>query len=74
MSYHTTTKHALHKAPNTLGVQLGRIAVRKGISVVYIASNTGATRATVYNWFSGREVTNAYKRAVENLIATLSAT
>jgi len=36
-----------------------------------IAKKTGASRTTVYSWFAGRGVTNAYKTAVANLIADL---
>ena len=36
-----------------LGVSLGRAAIKKGISVVDIASSLGVSRQTVYNWFVG---------------------
>lgn len=36
-----------------LGVQLGRKCIKHGISVSKVASDLGATRQTVYNWFCG---------------------
>jgi transposase len=73
MSYHTNTKAALKAAPTTLGVRLGRVAIRKGISVLDIAHHTGASRATVYNWFVGGNVSNAYRQRVEQLLKDISA-
>lgn len=71
MSYHETTRQQLKDAPRTLGVRLGRLAIRKRISVQEIAAKTGASRTTVYNWFSGGGVTNAYKASVQALIQEL---
>lgn len=36
-----------------LGVALGRAAIKKGMSVAYIALDLGVSRQTVYNWFVG---------------------
>lgn len=58
-------------AAPTLGVKLGRLAVQKDVSVQDIATRTGASRTTVYSWFSGRGVTNAYQKTVTELIAAL---
>jgi transcriptional regulator with XRE-family HTH domain len=71
MSYHSKTRHTLRCGPNTIGVRLGRLAIRKGVSVMQIASKTGASRATVYNWFAGGAVSNAYRTAVTQLLAEL---
>ena len=68
MSYHTNTRAALKAAPNTLGVRLGRLAIRKGITVKEISLITGASRATVYSWFAGGTVSNAYRQRVEKLL------
>jgi transposase len=38
---------------NRLGVALGRVAIRNGISVAHIAVKLGVSRQTVYNWFVG---------------------
>lgn len=47
------------------------MAVRKKVSVQEIATKTGASRTTVYNWFAGGGVTNAYKDRVLALIQEL---
>jgi hypothetical protein len=73
MSYHTNTRVALQAAPNTLGVRLGRAAVRKGLSVSHISAEIGASRATVYSWFLGGRVSNAYHGPVERLLKSLTA-
>lgn len=73
MSYHTKTRIALRTAPNTLGVRLGRIAVRRGISVIDVAAKIGASRATVYSWFMGKAVSNAYRKPVEKYLQELTA-
>lgn len=71
MAYHETTRQLLKLTPSSLGVRLGRLAVRKQLSVQDIAAKTGASRTTIYSWFAGRGVTNAYKRTVEDLIQEL---
>lgn len=71
MSYHNKTKQTLRSTPTTLGVRLGRLAIRKGISVLDISASTGASRATVYNWLAGGVVSNAYRKPVEVLIAKI---
>lgn len=74
MPYHSNTRQLLKHAPSTLGVRLGRLAIRKKVSVQEIAAKTGASRTTVYNWFSGGGVTNAYKDRVQALITELQNT
>lgn len=71
MTYHTKTRIALKRAPSSLGVRLGRLAVRKNKSVQEIATATGASRVTVYSWFAGGTVSNAYRAIVTNLIADM---
>ena len=73
MPYHYRIKKQLQTAPRTLGVCLGRLAIRKKVSVQEIATKTGASRTTVYNWFSGGGVTNAYKERVQALIQELKS-
>lgn len=69
--YHQKTKQRLKAAPPTLGARLGRLAINKGLSVQQVATKTGASRTTIYSWFAGGGVTNAYKTAVEQLISEL---
>jgi hypothetical protein len=64
-------KEAVLKAPRTLGNQLGREAVRLDFSVLRVAKYTGATRWTVYTWFKGGSVTQAYRTRVKGLISIL---
>jgi hypothetical protein len=73
MAYQTTTRLYLasKNTPKTLGVRLGRLAVRNKLSVQDLALRTGASRTTIYSWFAGKGVTNAYKRTVEDLIKEL---
>lgn len=71
MPYHANTKATIKLAAKTLGSQLGRLAVKKQMSVVQIAQLTGASRTTVYSWFAGKGITNAYRHAVANLINKL---
>lgn len=73
MAYHYHTKRVVAGAPVTIGAHLGRWAVRRDFSVMRIASVTGATRATVYSWFAGQPVSNAYKSAVKRLTTILKA-
>lgn len=68
MAYHKTTLLALKTAPSSLGVRLGRLAIRKKVSVQEIANRIGASRPTIYSWFMGHGVSNAYKERVQALI------
>jgi transcriptional regulator with XRE-family HTH domain len=74
MAYHASTRQQLKDAPSSLGVVLGRLAVRKNKSVQDIAARTGASRTTIYSWFSGGTVTNAYRAPVQALIKELRST
>lgn len=71
MPYHASTKATIKLAAKTLGSQLGRLAIRKKLSVQAIAQMTGASRTTVYSWFAGKGITNAYRRPVADLINKL---
>ena len=71
MAYSDTVKQSVKVAPKTLGNQLGRWAVHLDFPVIEVAKFTGATRQTVYNWFSGTEVTNAYRTRVQSLLNIL---
>jgi predicted metalloendopeptidase len=71
MPYSDAVKKSVTAAPKTIGNQLGRWAVHLDFPVMAIAQYTGATRQTVYNWFNGTEVTNAYKERVRSLLNIL---
>lgn len=45
----------LNKAADrkNLGVKLGRMCIKHGVSASYIADYLGVSRQTVYNWFVG---------------------
>jgi hypothetical protein len=73
MPYHATTKALLRVRSRQLGSRLGRAAVKNALSVQQIAQLTGASRTTVYSWFSGGTVTNAYRRTVERLVHQLNS-
>lgn len=73
MPYSPTVKAAVAASPKTLGNKLGRWAIQLDFPVTKIAKYTGATRQTVYNWFSGTEVTNAYRDRVQALLTILSS-
>lgn len=55
-----------------LGVALGRAAIKKGMSVVDIASHLGVSRQTVYNWFVGAYDPKAdQERSIQKLLSKL---
>jgi predicted transcriptional regulator len=66
--YSALIKQRVKAGPNTLGLQLARLAILRGISIKEIAYLLGASRMTVYNWYSGKNITNAYIPRVKQLI------
>ena len=65
MAYSEKTKQLIADAPPSLGTNLAQWAVQRGVSVQQVATATGATRQTVYNWFTGTTlVTPAYQEKV----------
>ena len=66
--YSALIKQRVKAGPNTLGLQLARLAILRGISIKEIAYLLGASRMTVYNWYSGKKITNAYVPRVKQLI------
>lgn len=56
-----------------MGSKLGKWAVVLDFSVSRVSLATGATRQTVYNWFSGGEVTPAYRERVQTLIDIMAS-
>ena len=73
MAYHPATKALVQTPSRALGVRLGKMAIKRGLSVCQIALITGASRTTIYSWFSGNTVTNAYRRPVKELINKLQS-
>lgn len=73
MAYSENIRVEVAKAPKTIGNQLGRWAIHLDFPVIKIAQATGATRQTVYNWFKGGEVLQAYKNNVNTLIKILQS-
>jgi len=73
MPYSNKTKQIIADSPKTLGSILGRWAVDRDLSVSRIATATGATRQTIYNWFAGGDVAPAYRDRVTVLIKVLNA-
>lgn len=74
MAYYSKTKAAVHKRRGrALGIQLAKLALARNFSVQQISEATGASRSTVYNWFAGTGVTNAYRAAVAQLIENLTS-
>lgn len=75
MPYSQKTIEKINDAPRTLGTELGQWAVRRDVSMQRIAAVVGASRQTIYNWFTGMtEVTPAYKERVEKVIIVLQKT
>jgi hypothetical protein len=73
MAYSDDIRRTTKAAPKTLGNQLGRWAIHLDFPVIQIAKFTGATRQTVYNWFSGTDVTPAYRMSVQSLLNILQS-
>ena len=73
MPYSHTVTDRIMKAPKTLGNQLGRYAVHLDVPVTLVAGATGATRQTVYNWFTGSyDPKDTYTKSVTNLLNSLT--
>jgi hypothetical protein len=73
MAYSESLRKTTLSAPKTLGNQLGRWAIHLDFPVIHVAKFTGATRQTVYNWFSGTDVTPAYRMRVQSLLNILQS-
>lgn len=75
MPYSQKIIEKINEAPSTLGTELGKWAVRRDVSMKRIAAIVGASRQTIYNWFTGvTEVTPSYKERVEEVIIVLQKT
>tara|TARA_R110000850_G_C9857296_1_gene455922 strand:+ start:420 stop:701 length:282 start_codon:yes stop_codon:yes gene_type:complete len=74
MAYSEKTKQLIADAPPSLGTNLAQWAVQRGVSVQQVATATGATRQTVYNWFTGTTlVTPAYQEKVLTILDILKS-
>ena len=75
MPYSQKIIAAINEAPPSLGTDLGRWAVRRDISMQRISQIMGASRQTVYNWFTGAtDVTPSYQERVAMVINVLKKT
>ena len=74
--YSQSLVYANRKASiKSLGVALGRVCIRKNISVSKIADDFGVTRMTIYNWFKGDAVPyHSYDEAISDYITHTKAT
>lgn len=72
MPYSRKIRATVDKAPRTLGNKLGRWSIILDFPVYKVALITGATRQTVYNWFSGGEVAVSYRERVQALLDLLA--
>jgi transcriptional regulator with XRE-family HTH domain len=48
--------------PKSRGVYLGSRCIKLGISVSEVAEAIGVSRATVYNWFTGKATPRAHQQ------------
>jgi len=75
MPYSQKIIETINEAPTSLGTDLGRWAVRRDVSMQRISLIVGASRQTIYNWFTGvTEVAPSFKEKVEKVILVLSKT
>lgn len=75
MPYSEKIKKANANAPDSLGAELGQWAVARDLSMQRIALIVGASRQTIYNWFTGAtDVTPSYQERVQQVIAILKKT
>ena len=65
----------VNETPQGLGTELARWAIRRDVSMQRISTLVGASRQTVYNWFTGAtEVAPAYQDKVTEILAVLKKT
>lgn len=59
--------------PINLGAKLGKLCVLHGYSVIEVAEVFKVSRATVYNWFSGRfKPSRHLEERIQSLVGKLS--
>lgn len=75
MPYSKKIIEAVNEAPDSLGTELGKWCVRRDLSMLRAAIIIGATRQTIYNWFTGNtDVAPAYQERVNGVIDVLKNT
>ena len=75
MPYSQKIVEVINEAPSTLGTELGRWAVRRDVSMQRVSQIVGASRQTIYNWFTGAtEVTPSYQDRVNQVVSVLKKT
>ena len=75
MPYSQKIIEIINEAPKSLGTELGRWAVRRDISMQRISLIVGASRQTIYNWFTGAtDVAVSYQERVAKVIEVLKQT
>ena len=74
MSYSQKTIAAVEKAPRTNGTLLALWAIYHNIPVTMLAQCTGASRQTIYNWFSGRPILRPYEDVIDRVLDVLQST
>ena len=70
--YSAAIRQRVKQGPATVGTRLARAAMLRKLSVQEIAYLVGASRATVYNWYAGGTVANAYQERVTQLSKILT--
>lgn len=71
MAYSPEVQRSVATGTKNLGNQLGRWAIHIDLPVTKLAKATGATRPTLYSWFGGGTVTQAYRERVKDVLAIL---
>ena len=56
-----------------LGVQLGRVCIKRDVPVAEVATKLGVSRQTVYNWFGGVSAPRSRLWTIKELIDSLAA-
>ena len=74
MSGYSLNLMSVNKAADLkhIGVALGRICIKAGVSVCFVAEKFSVSRQTVYNWFEGRVTPNIrVTKPIKEYITTL---
>ena len=75
MPYSKKIIEAINEAQPSLGTELGKWSVRRDISMMRVATVVGASRQTIYNWFTGAtEVAPAYQERVTKILEVIKKT
>ena len=58
---------------NSLGVQLGRVCIKRDVPDSDVAVHLGVSRQTIYNWFCGVNAPRAEVDKIKEIISSLAA-